>query len=117
MPLQQFLSYVAGSLFVVVPLQRTSAAHGHTTIAQALCLGKAVVTTQGAGVADYVRDGVEGLLVEPGDVAGYRAAVLRLFQDEELRRSCEAAALRRAPEFSYASFSRSLTGLCAEVLA
>ena len=116
MPLQRFLSYVAGSLFVVVPLKPATAAHGHTTIAQALCLGKAVVTTRGAGVADYVRDGVEGLLVDPGDVAGYRAAILQLHRDEGLRHACEAAARSRAPEFSYASFSRAITDLCVETL-
>ncbi len=117
MPLQQFLGYVAGSRFVVVPLKPAAAAHGHTTIAQALCLGKAVITTRGAGVADYVRDGVEGLLVDHGDIAGYRAAILRLAEDDELRRSCEAAAAARAPEFSYASFQRSLTNLCVKALS
>jgi glycosyltransferase involved in cell wall biosynthesis len=116
MPLQQFLSYAAGSLFVVVPLLGTDTPHGHTTIAQALSLGKAVVTTRGAAVADYVRDGVEGLLVEAGDVSGYRDAILRLVRDEDLRRSCERAARARAPEFSYATFAGSIVALCREVL-
>lgn len=117
MPLDRFLSLMAGSLFVVVPLRGLDTPHGHTTIAQALCLGKAVVTTRGAAVADYVRDGVEGLLVEPGDVAGYRQAIRRLATDDDLRRSCERAARARAPEFSYTSFARSLVALCGEVLA
>jgi glycosyltransferase involved in cell wall biosynthesis len=117
MPLQQFLSYAAGALFVVVPLRGTDTPHGHTTIAQALSLGKPVVTTRGAAVADYVRDGVEGLLVEPGDVRGYRDAIQRLLDDDSLRRSCERAALERAPEFSYAAFAESIVGLCREVLS
>lgn len=117
MPLHQFLSYAAGSLFVVVPLRGADTPHGHTTIAQALSLGKAVVTTRGAAVADYVRDGVEGLLVDPSDVAGYRDAILRLLRDEDLRRSCECAARERAPEFSYDAFARSIVALCREVLA
>jgi hypothetical protein len=116
MGLQDFLGYLAGSRFAVVPLRASPVAHGHTTVAQALCLGKAVVTTRGAGVSDYVRDGVEGLLVDPGDVEGYRAAILRLAGDDEFRGSCEAAARARAPEFSYASFQRSLTELCLDVL-
>jgi glycosyltransferase involved in cell wall biosynthesis len=116
MPLERFLSYMAGSLFVVVPLRGTDTPHGHTTIAQALSLGKAVVTTRGAAVADYVRDGVEGLLVDAGEINGYREAVQRLVRDEELRRSFERAARDRAPEFSYAAFARSIVGLCREVL-
>jgi glycosyltransferase involved in cell wall biosynthesis len=117
MPLQQFLSYAAGSLFVVVPLRGADTPHGHTTIAQALSLGKAVVTTRGAAVADYVRDGVEGLLVEPGDVTGYRDAILRLAGDTHLRHSCQRAARGRAAEFSYAAFARSIAALCREVLS
>ena len=116
MPLQEFLSLMAGAMFVVVPLKGMDTPHGHTTIAQALCLGKAVVTTRGAAVADYVRDGVEGLLVDAGDVDGYRRAILRLYSDEELRRSCEEAARKRRPEFSYASFATSITDLCLNVL-
>ena len=117
MPLDRFLAHMAGSLFVVVPLKGLDTPHGHTTIAQALSLGRAVVTTRGAAVADYVRDGVEGLLVDPGDVAGYREAIVRLATDDELRRSCEAAARARAPEFTYASFARALVDLCLEVTA
>ena len=116
MPLDRFLSLMAGSQFVVVPLKGLDTPHGHTTIAQALSLGKAVVTTRGSAVADYVRDGVEGLLVDPGDVVGYREAIVRLATDAELRRSCERAARARAPEFTYAAFARSLVALCLEVM-
>ena len=116
MPLDRFLSLMAGSQLVVVPLRGLDTPHGHTTIAQALSLGKAVVTTRGSAVADYVRDGVEGLLVDPGDVPGYRKAIVRLATDAELRRSCERAARARAPEFTYAAFARSLVALCLEVM-
>ena len=116
LPLQEFLALMAGAGVVVVPLRDSEAPHGHTTVAQALCLGKTVVTTRGASVEDYVRDGVEGLLVEPGDVAGYRDAIVRLMDDRELRTSCEESARRRAPEFSYETFARSLEALCLELL-
>jgi len=97
MPLVDFLSHLAGALFVVVPLKATDAPHGHTTIAQALSLGKAVVTTRGAGVADYVRHEVEGILVDPGDVDGYRAALIQLAQDDALRARYEERAFERLP--------------------
>jgi glycosyltransferase involved in cell wall biosynthesis len=116
MPLAEFLAHLAGSLFVVVPLKASDSPHGHTTIAQALSLGKAVVTTRGAGVADYVRDDVEGILVDPGDVEGYRAALIELAQDDERRLRYEQAARARAEEFTYARFARSVTALCAEVM-
>ena len=116
MPLQQFLTVMAGARLVVVPLLGGEVAHGHTTVAQALCLGKAVVTTRSAGVDDYVHDGLEGLLVDAEDVAGYRDAVLRLLADEELRRACEARARARAADLSYAAFADRLDAMCVEVL-
>jgi glycosyltransferase involved in cell wall biosynthesis len=116
LPLQEFLSLMAGATVVVVPLRWGEAPHGHTTVAQALCLGKAVVTTRGASVEDYVRDGIEGLLVEPGDVEGYRRAVVRLATGDRLRGACEAAARDRAPEFSYAAFADGLRATCLELL-
>lgn len=117
MPLEEFLSLAAGSHVVAVPLYAGATPHGHTTIAQALCLGKPVVTTRGASVEDYVRDGEEGLLVGDGDVDGYRTALRALLSDDDLRRRCEQRARARAPEFSYGAFARSLTALCDEVLA
>lgn len=117
MPLRDFLGWAAGSICVVVPLRPGEDPHGHTTVAQALRLGKAVVTTRGASVDDYVRDGVEGLLVDPGDVEGYRKALLSLAGDAALRSRLEAAARARSSEFSYASFADGVESLCRELLS
>ena len=116
MPLPDFLAEMAGGLFVVVPLRRGVYSHGQTTVVQALRLGKAVVTTRDASIEDYVSDGREGLLVDPGDVQGYRAAIARLLEDEELRRACARAALARGAESTYAAFARRLTALCSELV-
>jgi glycosyltransferase involved in cell wall biosynthesis len=116
MALPEFLDQVAGATLVVVPLRRGTYSHGQTTVAQALRLGKAVVTTRHASVEDYVEDGREGLLVEPGDADGYRAAIRRLLDDEELRRSCERAARARAEDFTYGAFADRLAALCVDIL-
>jgi hypothetical protein len=55
-------------------------------------------------------------LVEAGDVAGYRAAMLRLASEEDLRRSCEAAAAARGRELTYDAFATRLRELCADLL-
>ena len=106
---------MAGAMVVVVPLRASDAPHGHTTVAQALRLGKAVVTTRGASVEDYVRDGVEGLLVEPGDARDTGHAVA----GSPGTTPCEPRARRpRAGRRSstYESFARSLEAICLEVL-
>lgn len=115
LPLERFLSLMAGASIVVVPLLEGDTPRGHTTIAQALALGKAVVTTRGPAIADYVRDGEEGLLVDPGDVAGYRECIRTLLDDDELRRACERQARERAPEFSYGAFADFLRSLCSRI--
>jgi glycosyltransferase involved in cell wall biosynthesis len=52
---------------------------------EAMAHGLPVVTTPVYGIAEQVRDGVNALLYEPGDVAGLAAALARLLEDEPLR--------------------------------
>lgn len=117
MPLESFLGLMGEALFVVVPLVKGQWSHGHTTVAQALCLGKAVITTRDASVEDYIADGEEGLLVPPGDVAACRAAVMKLLEDHKLRGACEDKARIRAQDLTYARFAQRITALCEEVLS
>jgi hypothetical protein len=116
MPVPEFVERVAASLLVVVPLRDAESDFGQTTVVQALALGKAVVATRCPGVVDYVTDGEEGLLVEAGDVAGYREAILGLAHDAELRRACEQRASARAATLTYAAFAGRLTELCSGLL-
>lgn len=70
-----------------------SAAHGLPTVAYAT-----------GGVVDSVREGVSGALVEPGDAAGFAAAV-----DSLLCRSLPAARIRAfAEEFAWERFGQRL---------
>jgi glycosyltransferase involved in cell wall biosynthesis len=113
---EAFLARMAASLFVVVPLREPESDFGQTTLVQALALGKAVVATRAVGIADYITDRQEGLLVDAGDVSGYREAILRLAADEELRRSCELGAAERARALTYAAFAERLRAICREAL-
>ena len=116
LPLPEFLARLAASLFVVVPLRDPDSDHGQTTVVQALSLGKAVVATRSPGIVDYVEDGREGLLVEAGDVEGYRRAIERLAADAAFRSSCEQHAAARAPELTYERFAERLAGICTQLL-
>ncbi len=116
MPPASFLERVAAASVVVVPLRDARSDFGQTTVVQALSLGKPVVATRSPGVVDYVRDGREGFLVEAGDAEGYRAAVLRLCADAELRRACAASALERARRSTYAAFAGRMEDLCRALL-
>lgn len=75
----------ARSLFVAVPLRDSDAPTGTGAILEAMAMGKAVVATRTHGQAEVVIEGVTGLSVAPGDVAGWRRAVARLRGDAALR--------------------------------
>ena len=52
---------------------------------EAMGLGRPVVATARGGAAEYLRDGVNALVVEPDDPAAVAAAVRRLADDPALR--------------------------------
>jgi glycosyltransferase involved in cell wall biosynthesis len=56
------------------------------TILEAMAAGLAVVSTHSVGVSDCLRDGENGLLVQPGDVPALAKALTRVIVDESLRR-------------------------------
>lgn len=65
-----------------------------------------IVSAMGAG--RIVRHGSEGLIVDPLDVDQLAAAIAKLAEDEELRRSLGQAAARRAQDFTWAKVGERL---------
>ena len=59
---------------------------------EALAAGTPVIATGVGGVAEIVEDGVNGLLVPPGDSAALAGAIRRFLGDEALRARLRAAA-------------------------
>lgn len=62
-------------------------------VAEAMALGVPVVSARGGGIPELIDDGVNGLLVEPGDAGGLSRAVIRLLSDPALRRKLAGAAM------------------------
>ena len=67
-------------------------------VLEAMAAGLAVVATNVGANPDVIRDGVDGLLVEPGDVGGLADALTRLLTDPPLRSQLGAAARARVEE-------------------
>ncbi|MGH2933913.1 MAG: glycosyltransferase family 4 protein [Gaiellaceae bacterium] len=61
-------------------------------VVEALAVGTPVLATRVGGVAEVVRDGENGLLVEPGDADALAAIVRRYFADDALRGRLRSAA-------------------------
>ena len=71
------------------------------TLLEAAACGRAIVATDIPGTRDIARDGVNAILVPPGDVAALAAALRTLVQDAA-RRHRYAEAGRRLTETHYA---------------
>jgi colanic acid/amylovoran biosynthesis glycosyltransferase len=82
-------SWLARALLLVVP--SVTAANGDseglpTVVLEAQAMGLPVVGSRHAGIPQAVIDGKTGLLVAERDIAGLAAAILRLWQEPNLRR-------------------------------
>ena len=80
----------------VIPLHDSATAAGQVTLIEAMMLGRAVIATKCCGTVDYVKDGVTGLLVPPGDADALRTAISRLWNDGALRKRLGEAARQAA---------------------
>jgi glycosyltransferase involved in cell wall biosynthesis len=65
---------------------------------EAMCMGKPAILSNVRGESVVVRDGVTGLLVPPNDPDSLARALVRLIQDEGLRRRLGAAGRRHVEE-------------------
>lgn len=71
------------------------------SLVEAMAAGLPVVATNIPGYREIVRDGVEGLLVPPGDAGALRAAIARLLSDADLAATLGARGRARADGFSW----------------
>jgi glycosyltransferase involved in cell wall biosynthesis len=85
------------------------------TVVEALAAGTPVIATAVGGVAEVVRDGVNGLLVAPGDPVALAAAIRRFFADAALQEGLRGAAASSvadyAPERVFARLEETLVAV------
>jgi len=96
----RFLGYRRdiGDLMAAADFFTLGSAHEGLPVAimEAFATGLPVVATAVGGVPDQVHDGVEGLIVPPGDPTALADALTRIAGDAELRSHLAANARRRA---------------------
>jgi len=79
---EEFLRALAGCRVNVVALQ-PGVLHsgGQQTFLNSMALGKPTIVTDPDGAAEYIEQGVTGLLVEPGNAPKLRQSIVSLLQD------------------------------------
>jgi glycosyltransferase involved in cell wall biosynthesis len=70
------------------------------TVVEALAVGTPVIATRAGGVEEVVHDGVNGLLVEPGDVEALAGAIRRFVSDPALADALRANAAASVADYA-----------------
>lgn len=107
----------ANASFVVVPLKPVRHACGYAVIIEAMAMGKAVISTRTPSVSDFIVDGRNGFLVEPGDADTLRQRIEHLLRHPDLARSLGEQARRDCEEhWSLPAYCQRLEAVVAAAL-
>ena len=71
------------SAAVIFPLELTSCPAGETTLVNAMCYGKPIITTETITTREYIEDGQNGFLVPPQNPDAIVDAIHTLFSDPD----------------------------------
>lgn len=97
---EQVPGFLSVADVVVAPCPRTSTRFWGSPLKlfEYMAAGKPVVASQAGQIAEVIQDGVNGLLVEPGDVEGFANAILVILNDPRKREFLGRNARRQAVE-------------------
>ena len=93
--------------------------HGESfgvVLIEAMAAGTAVVASGLDGYRNVATDGIDALLVEPGDVAALTKALTTVLVDRRLADSLRHAGLRRAKDFSMATLAEEYVRIYRQLL-
>lgn len=90
---KDYLRQLFEARFVVIPLRVEDISAGQMVLIQSMLLGKPVIITETPTILEYVQPEQDAVLVKQGDVAGLRAAILRLCEEDGLCDRLGAAAM------------------------
>ncbi len=89
---------------------------GNVTL-EAMACGVPVLAARATGSSSLVDDGVTGLMVEPGDAAGFADALARYIADPELRRAHGAAGEERSRAYSWDAINQAVADTYLRLIA
>lgn len=110
----ELFGIVANAALVVIPSRWENLAN---TCLEAMILGRAIIATTGSGFEEVLTDGVDGLLVPPGDPAALAEATIGALADPAMLERLGKAARRRAGDFTVAGMAEGLVKVYGQLLA
>ena len=85
---------------------------------EAMAAGKAIVCTRSGGLPEIVKDGINGILVEPFDDKALAESIMRLLDDKELRQELGRNGRKMVEDskFSWDNIAKQYIEICKKVL-
>ncbi len=115
---EEFRRKMAACRLAVVPM-RGGLLHsgGQQTFLNSMYMGKPTIVLGRKAAEGYIESGVNGVVVDYGDIPGLRNAIVSLYRDRELREKISASAQASASQLTTERFVRDLFCLAEEVAA
>jgi glycosyltransferase involved in cell wall biosynthesis len=98
---EEFIRLMAGAKAVVLPFRAgLLQAGGQQTFLNAMSMGKVVIAADDSTAEDYITNGVDGIVLSPGDVSSLTEAIASVIENHEYRRQLGENAKKRALDFT-----------------
>ena len=116
--LQDYLEKMAKSLFVILPIRKQAdgIGRGLTTLAQALYLGKAIITNNNSAFDWYFSNNIEGITVPYEDVNKYKESIIKMLEDDRLIKTFESNSKEKGKLLRTSSIMNDYEKLCNDLL-
>jgi len=86
-------------------------------ILEAMSFGKPVIASRVGGIPEMVTNGVEGLLVEPGNIRQLSESVKKIFSDTSLKKRCGTSArMKVKTDFSWLNIAKKTLAVYEDLL-
>ena len=84
------------------------------SLLEAMYSGKAIIASKIPPIEEILTNNQDSILVDPNDINEMKEAILKLANDEEMRRRIGESASKRAQQFSYNEIFRKLIRITTE---
>lgn len=108
--------FYSRSAFVILPVRDLVYSAGATGALEAGCMARAAIAFRSQGITDYIVDGETGLLIDPGDTTGMKAAIQYLLANPaDAKRMGENARQRILEEFRLETYVTKISNVLLKI--
>ncbi len=109
LPYREVARWYQRATIIVIPMKEMHRSSGQMTLTDAIGAGKAIVTSDVVGIKHYgLKNGVDALLVSPGDSDSLKQAINRVVSDKNFRIRLEEQPKKLAEKFTTENYAKNI---------